>query len=670
MCGVIGLWNLNGEKINQSELDRFTDTLRHRGPDGRGTYVDPKATLGFGHRRLAILDLSQKGTQPLSYANRRYWITYNGEIYNFLELRAELQGMGYAFKTDTDTEVILAAFVRWGEACQLKFNGMWAFAIWDTQEQSLFLSRDRFAVKPLFYYWDQTRFAFASETKAFLALDWFSPEFDQARISQAISAVHQFESGEETIWKNVKRLRAGHSLTLSRGRQPQAKRWWNTLEHLPSVASTWPAQVDQFSNLFEDACRIRMHSDVPLATSLSGGMDSSAVACMLYELKKKPSLYRSTQAHRAFVATFPGTSQDEKVFADMVADYTKSKVTHIQIDFEAGLHHLEEILFQFEEIYDLAILGPWLVYRELRNNKIPISLDGHGGDELLAGYHHYPIKEYEHASQLPVHLRRMIECQRILSKMYPHGSPNRRQLNVAKTLLARYAPKSVALAVKVNRKLRAHYSATPKSFGGYWLTQNPDTTPLIDFVSDTTLMDPFDPLNQELYYDFHYGTLPPILRNFDRLSMAHGVEVRSPFLDWRLVTYCFALPSHTKLSGQWTKAILREAFSGKMPEKIRTRTDKVGFSAPVRDWLKGSLRSLITDVVTSQASVQSAFWDGPALKKAVEDSFAAESYDSIVAAWPYVQAKILQDLFVKAKRDLKKNSQRPQANAEAHLHLT
>src|SRR5215831_4039299 len=186
MCGIVGMWNLDGGPIDQLVLERFTDALAHRGPDGRGTYVDPQGSLGLGHRRLAILDLSPAGHQPMSYANGRYWITYNGEIYNFLELRKELQGLGYRFVSDSDTEVILAAYVQWGADCQLKFNGMWGFAIWDKQERELFLSRDRFGVKPLHYFYDGRCFAFASEMKAFLATPWFQPSFDPQVVTSAL----------------------------------------------------------------------------------------------------------------------------------------------------------------------------------------------------------------------------------------------------------------------------------------------------------------------------------------------------------------------------------------------------------------------------------------------------------------------------------------------------
>ncbi len=207
-------------------LECFTDSLAHRGPDGNGFYIDSEANLGFGHRRLAILDTSDGGRQPMSFTGERTWITYNGEIYNFLELKQELEQSGYLFQTDSDTEVILAAYHRWGEDCQLRFNGMWAFAVWDQVERKLFISRDRFGVKPLIYYFDPNHFAFASEMKAFLALDWFRAEFDPEMVAAALSNERLVEGDERCLLRGLRHLPGGHCLTLKTGEAPKIRRWW------------------------------------------------------------------------------------------------------------------------------------------------------------------------------------------------------------------------------------------------------------------------------------------------------------------------------------------------------------------------------------------------------------------------------------------------------------
>ena len=211
MCGIVGIWNRQGLPIDVYELDRFTDSLAHRGPDGRGTYIDKKACFGIGHRRLAILDLTNSGHQPMAYGDKRYWITYNGEIYNFIELRTELELLGHHFHSESDTEVILAAYVQWGKACQFKFNGMWSFAIWDSHERQLFLSRDRFGIKPLFYLYDDKHFIFASELKAFMSLSSkLQPQFDLG----IIALYANIESARKTLLKGVMNLNGGHQLIL------------------------------------------------------------------------------------------------------------------------------------------------------------------------------------------------------------------------------------------------------------------------------------------------------------------------------------------------------------------------------------------------------------------------------------------------------------------------
>jgi asparagine synthase (glutamine-hydrolysing) len=229
MCGITGFWNLDGRSVSRMELERFTDSLAHRGPDGNGFYIDTDAKLGLGHRRLAIIDTSDAGRQPMPYAGGRYWISFNGEIYNFIELRSELEQHGYSFSTESDTEIVIAAFDKWGIDCQLRFNGMWAFAIWDRQERKLFLSRDRFGVKPLLYFYGGRRFAFASEMKAFLALDGFIAGFDPEMVAAALIDSKAVEGTERSLLCNLKRLLGGHCLIIDQKGDLKIQRRSNTI---------------------------------------------------------------------------------------------------------------------------------------------------------------------------------------------------------------------------------------------------------------------------------------------------------------------------------------------------------------------------------------------------------------------------------------------------------
>src|SRR4029077_11492723 len=264
MCGIAGIWQLDGQRVERATIERFIGALAHRGPDGKGVLSEGEGSLALAHRRLAILDLSAAGDQPMVSLNGRYAITYNGEIYNFIELRAELERHGFQFQSDSDTEVILAAFERWGPECLLRFNGMWSFAIWDRQRQSLFLARDRFGVKPLYVVGGGRGFAFASELTAFLRLDGFDPI---ANI-QALKARLAGNFNDHVLLRGVECLPSGHCFEVT-AKNIRRWRWWNTLDHLVTVPRDLAKQAEEFRELLFDACRVRVRSDVPLATSLS-----------------------------------------------------------------------------------------------------------------------------------------------------------------------------------------------------------------------------------------------------------------------------------------------------------------------------------------------------------------------------------------------------------------
>lgn len=521
MCGIAGIYDF-AQPVAPQALDRLTDALAHRGPDGRGVLLD--GGLGLGHRRLAILDLSDAGKNPLRHVGpdgRELWITYNGEVYNFPELRAELEALGHRFQSATDTEVVAAAYARWGEACQERLNGMWAFAIWDPAEKSLFLSRDRFAIKPLYYLEEPRRFCFASELKAFLALDGFVPACDESVIPPLLANAGRHEgASDRTLYAGVRRLPGGHCLRVGPDGRTVLRRWWDTAAHLPEVPRRYEEQVERFRELFLDAVRIRMRSDVPIGTCLSGGVDSSAVAAAMAWLhgRRGADLGRCPEDwRRAYVAAFPGTAIDERDYADAAARHAGARPVYWNFDPDEALACLLDSVWAMEEVYFGVGVPAWALYREMRRGGTLVSLDGHGADELLGGYSWY-------------------------------------------------------------------------------------------------LDQPMHALNARLDADFHRDLLPAILRNFDRCSMAHGVEVRMPFMDWRLVSFCAALPPSAKIGGGHTKRILRDAMQGVMHEKNRLRQSKFGFNSPMIEWFNGGLAPLIDQVTGSPLFLDSPHWDGPALR--------------------------------------------------------
>ncbi len=652
MCGIVGIWNLDGAPLDAAELDRFTDALAHRGPDGRGTYVDEPARLGLGHRRLAILDLSEAGRQPMSDAGGRYWITFNGEIYNFLELRETLQGLGHSFRTETDTEVILAAYVQWGEECQLKFNGMWAFAIWDRRDQTLFLSRDRFGVKPLHYYWDGRRFAFASELKAFPALPWFELRFDAETVALAVTAPWNVEGTEFTLLQQVRRLPGGYSLRLSRSEPPRLRRWWNTLDHLVRPPHRYEDQVEQYRELFFDACRIRMRSDVPLGTSLSGGLDSSSVLCAMARVRRRQEGEQRLAAswQNAFVASYRGTAQDETEYALEAARAAGISPFVFEMRPEKVLDRLDEIAFQYEEISDVHV-GPWEVYRQERRHGVVVSLDGHAGDEALAGYWNHIRDAAIADALLPVpRIMRFMELLKTLREMYRPDLQHR--VPTAFTLVRQHTLQPLKDAARrAWRSLKLTQGASrpePRSSG--WLRVAPRTPVFPAVNEDEPQLRRRSRLFRALYRDFHAIALPTNLRDFDRLSMAHGVEVRCPFCDWRLVTYTFSLPDTSIVGGGFTKRILRDAMKGILPESVRLRRLKIGFANPLAEWLTGRLKPFFMDAINSTRFRQSDVWTGERIAAAAERAFQRGDTGMLIGIWNYVQAAHLMELFERRAR--------------------
>lgn len=610
MCGITGVWRYDRPDIDAVAFDRFTDSLAHRGPDGRGVQRFPDTRMNLGHRRLAILDLSPRGRQPMASADKRYWITFNGEIFNYLELRDELQALGHRFSSDCDTEVLLAAYAQWGPACQARFNGMWAFAIWDNRDRVLFLSRDRWGVKPLLYSFDSGAFAFASELKAFAVLDGFDNRIDQEHMALVLRDLCADERSERTLLAGVRRLPGGHCLTVSADGSHKIERWWRTLDHRRQVARSFEDQAAEFRELLYDACGLRMRSDVPLATALSGGLDSSSIACIVNELgQAQRGRHLAPEWQRAFVACFTGTRLDERPYAEQVITHTGMQPVFVEMNLDEHIGHVEQIMFDNEAITDVLHLGPWCVYRAMRQNGIVVSMDGHGADELLAGYYQSILSEITSAAQ-DLRPLRYLDMRRTMkgliggSAVFPFGW--RMDLSRVKASLPAWG---------------ARLRGVARDY---------------DTVRDGETLTPLD---RQLYDSFHRDPLPTILRNFDRASMAHGIEIRMPFMDWRVVTYGFSIPDASKLGGGFTKRIVREAMKGVLPEPIRLRTNKIGLTSPSAQWMAGPLRPFVLDTMTSSDFRSSGIWDGKALCQEAEDGL--RNSQPINHLWLYVNAQHL-----------------------------
>jgi len=645
MCGIAGIWNLNDQPLELAVLEKFTDSIAHRGPDGFGYYIDPAASLGLGHRRLSIIDLSENGKQPMSFADERYWISYNGEVFNFIELQTELEAKGYVFKSSSDTEVILGAYHCWGKDCLNKFNGMWGLAIWDKQEQTLFLARDRFGIKPLYYLSLPGKvFAFSSETISFKHLEGIPRQLNHDRLSRVILDSSSLAGYGYTIFENVNQLLPGHYLMLRKGQQPVQKRWWSTAEHLFVPPESYQEQVACFRDLFENACRIRMRSDVPLATALSGGVDSSAVNCMMYHLMQGETDISRIPANwqHAFVSYFKDTNQDEKRFADEVIRYTGGKATFLETDYLKMIQDVEKSTVAFDDIIGSPLVVIADLYGGMRKAGIKVSLDGHGVDEMLFGYPYMVREAYnwaqQHKKQLTGDLRNTYLGLFDEEMVFEAGLELDKQGLVAPSSfsrrIAQRLPDFITRFVRGKRVL-------PVRFSPY--LRYPVSGFLPELSDKPENLNKLNALDRSVYHGFHSGMLPGILRNFDRASMQHQVEIRMPFMDWRLVTFVFSLPLESKLQGGFTKRILRDSMKGLMPEDIRTRKLKIGFSAPLEAWFKNDMKEFVLDKISSKKFQESELWNGPLLKEKALKNYANDTWTWKECAnlWMFISADLI-----------------------------
>lgn len=578
MCGILGTLPGTETLLFEQALSQ----LAHRGPDGFGIFND-KNILSLGHRRLSILDLSEKGQQPMIYQDR-WVITFNGEIFNFLEIRAELESKGYSFFSDTDTEVILAAYQEWGANCLQKFNGMWAFAIWDKKTQQLFLARDRFGVKPLFYAFVEGRLIFASEMKAIF------PFLKEKKISQkfewCLKNIYEYEHTEHCLIEGIKRFPAGHYALFSladKSLQPQ--RYWNTLEHLVSVSPKYEEQVEYFRELFFDACKIRMRADVKIATSLSGGLDSSSVITALKQVVRQSERI-SDDWQNAFVATFPNTQLDESYYARLLTENLGIKAFFMEINPEKHINNLENYLWFFEELYYTSPIPMIEIYKSMKKQGVSVSIDGHGADELFSGYG---------------------------NALFNIAKENPFNLKLIKQIIKTYKEIRDIKDKKMWKYCVDGYEGRKniiKSYLNAFLGKNDKEN-----LQEKKL----GLFNQYLYEIFHKTILPTLLRNYDRYSMAASVETRMPFMDYRIVTYCFSLPWQSKYRRGFTKAILRDAMKPYMPAEITWRKSKIGFGTPFTNWIRGAWKEYFLDTVHSIDFLNSSLIDSKEVKQKIEN---------------------------------------------------
>ena len=605
MCGITGIVDMRGERpIDESLLRAMNGVIGHRGPDGDGFHFEPG--VGFGHRRLSIIDL-EGGKQPLYNEDHTVVVTYNGEIFNFMEVERELLQRGHTFRTRSDTEVIVHAWEEWGVECLKRFNGMFAFAVWDRRAKTLFIARDRLGVKPLYYAeLADGRLIFGSELKALL----LHPQLQRRIDPQAVEEYFAFGyvPDPKTIYRDVKKLEPGAYICMKRGdSHVKPVRYWDVpLDGERAPGQPAAAWEEELRARLKEAVRKRLVSDVPLGAFLSGGIDSSAVVAMMREIGAGHILTCSIG--------FDEPRYDESMYARMVAE---AKHTDHKAETVATSDYslVERLVGIYDEPYADSSAIPTYRVCELARRHVTVALSGDGGDENLIGYRRYKLFAMEEQVRIrvPLGLRKAIFGP--LGSLYPKLDWAPRVLRGKTTFqaLARDAVAAYFHGVSIcSNEMRASLFSHEfrRELGGYGAEEV-----FRQHVRGKTFN---DPLKMVQYLDFKTYLPGDILTKVDRASMAHSLEVRTPFLDYELVEWVASLPSAIKLKGGEGKHILKRSLEPLLPREVLYR-NKMGFAVPLDVWFRGSLRDHIAETVRGRRLAESGLFNPATLARIVAD---------------------------------------------------
>lgn len=614
MCGI--LFHIGNEEINRDHP--ALTIINHRGPDSRGakSFDCGKFRVGLGHCRLSIIDLSERGSQPMPYDSERYWICFNGEVFNYVELKAELEAKGCRFNSDCDTEIILAAYTVWGRKCLSKFNGMFSFALFDRKENTVFIARDRFGVKPLYYINNASGFTAASEIKQFTAMKGFKAEADMLNLYHFINSA-DFSFSETSLWKDVMELAPGSEIFIDLNKwQPGDKleisRWYEIPSDINRKISFEDA-VAEFRRILDDAVRIRLRADVPIGFLLSGGLDSSTLVGLAHKLYAGKSVSLKT-----YSSCYGNDSIDESVYIKAVNEFNGA---------ESFLHYpqpqdlqdnLDKVIWHNDiPVVHGSVIPHFLIYKSImqENDSRIVILEGQGADEILCGYgdfHWAALNENFRSGNLPSFIRHFTNFQDIKSEPL-------------KIVLRKFFRMNMPSLVK--------YPANPlldmSSFDGVG-TKIPSIPIRREAVS------------VEALHKNRMQILRYILHNVDRNSMSQSRETRVPFLDYRLVEFCLSLPVQYKISDGITKKVLRDAVADVLPPLVKNRTDKQGYSSPVARWAKKEMAPFFKDAAQNLKSLP--FVNKKALEEAVK-KIENPKVPFNPALWRLITVARWQDIF-------------------------
>ena len=585
------------------------DLLAHRGPDGQGTYV--KHDIGLGHRRLAVIDLTEAAHQPMVSDDGKFVITYNGEIYNFRELRGVLEEVGHRFRSQSDTEVVLAAYQEYGVKCVDHLRGMFAFAIWDERERRLFLARDRVGKKPLYYRLHADGLSFASEPKAF----WAEPDFQSTVNLSAIShyLTYQYVPSPSSAFQGVQKLPPAHYLIVQDGKI-SVERYWKLSYGVPFTGSFEEAKKELLVKL-KEATALRLISDVPLGAFLSGGIDSSVIVALMSKIGQEQI--------QTFSIGFEQQAYNELSYARLVADQYKTN-HHEYVVTPKATELFERMVWFYNEPFADSSAIPSFYLAEMTRKQVTVALNGDGGDESLFGYDRYMASKYGiWYDRIPTLLRKIIE----------RGTQFIPEPRKSKTILSRL------------KRFVAVLSETPERRYGHWMCHfNPIIKHQLcteSFFQESGVLDSLellsevfrgsdgrDFLSQIVDTDVNMYLPNDLLVKVDIATMAHGLEARSPFLDHHVMEFCASLPSSMKLHGSQKKHVLKQAVTSLPPKSILDRP-KMGFGVPLDYWFRGELKEMAYDLLLSQRAIQRGYFHRDVVQQLLDE------HVSQTRAWHY-----------------------------------
>lgn len=571
MCGIAGIVSTNANEVNRLRLKQMTDIIAHRGPDGEGHWISNSGNVGFGHRRLSIIDLSHAADQPMKYADR-YTLVFNGEIYNYIELKDTLTKQGYSFNTVSDTEVLLALYHQHKEKCLQMLDGMFAFVIYDEAENEIFAARDRFGEKPFFYSYEKGKyFLFGSEMKCLWAAG-IEKQVNNPMLFNYLESAQLTNQANpsQTFYNQCLRLPHSHYLKLNCATcNISLHQYYNINWNIVDNSITQQQAAEKLKSLFYNSVNRRLRSDVTVGSSLSGGLDSSLVVAVIDELKKGTNQQQAT-----FSAVFPGFEKDERKYMDYVIAKTNVDPHFVTPTDDGLINSIDKLSWHQEEPYGSAsIYVQYCVMELAKRNNVTVLLDGQGADEILAGYHFF----YQ------TFFKELKKTNKALLKDELTAYKTLRQNNNINQLI------NHNLKSRIRSFSGQYTSKITKIYRSYQQIKNASLH--TDFYNTykenrAETVSSFQNLNHVLYNSIFNVSMQDLLRYADRNSMAHSREVRLPFLNHELVDFLFTLPAQMKIHNGWTKWIMRETFTNELPKEIAWRKDKIGYEPPQQNWME------------------------------------------------------------------------------------